>query len=1154
VKSIFAELSLDKSLQDSIKILDGVLTDNNAQSPALLKGLYGSSPSLLLAAWFRAHSRTAVIVTPSRDIALQLADDLESWLGPEDVVYLPQQEVMAFDRNSPDRELVGACLQGLDTLRGDRPALVVTALYGFRQRVMSPARLSAASTRIGVDDVLDRDAFCRRLVSAGYESTGVVARTGDYARRGSLIDIFPPGEFPLRVEFFDDQVMSLRQFDPATQRSVQKIDATTILPVSHIFFDDDSELAALSVVEELLADAQITADEADEFNERIEERIHSAGIEAWLPIFGQTVPMIDYLPPETPLLWLDPQQLSSQSRLLDDEIPRMRQTRARQEAWLPDVSAHLVDQEDLAALPNPQLWLSENWVPQADTERWLAREPGEVKDFATRRPTVQGGDVQQLCRVLRGLEDDGFLALMLCDNKGQADRLSDLVMEQDGPVPSRLPMIGHLSQGFIWPDAKLALVTDHEFFERYRRPARSRFHGAAVVKDSGNLVPGEHVVHVEYGIGLYRGLRHLTVESTDRECLLLEYEGRDKVYVPVENISLVERYSSDRDASPQLSRLGTASWSRVTKRARKAIQAMAAELLALYAERSSRPGFAFPPDGDLTRSLEESFIHTETPDQLDAIADVKKDMEKKQPMDRLICGDVGYGKTEVAMRAAFKAVEGGRQVAVLCPTTLLAHQHGETFAERFRDFPAKVAVISRFQSKSEQKEIAARIRDGRVDVLIGTHRLLSRDLRFGNLGLLVVDEEHRFGVRHKERLKQLRKEVDVLTLSATPIPRTLYMSLMGARDMSLITTPPRDRQPIHTEITAFNETVLTEAIMRELHRGGQVFFVHNRVETIQAMAAQISRLLPNINVRVAHGQMKENELERVMTDFLAQKFDVLVTTTIIESGLDMPRVNTIIIDRADRFGLAQLYQIRGRVGRSSQRAFAYLMTPPGEMITPDARRRLSALQEFQALGSGYHIAMRDLEIRGAGNILGQKQHGHLEAIGFDLYCRLLDEAISELKGGGTARVLDVRVDLHLPAYLPDEYIGDPEQKMDLYRRLAHMQEEIGYTYLREEINDRFGPLPEPAANLLDIYRIRLLAALNGIEEIRLDRAGLSFFFAGGKEPSSLIIRGLMGTGPKGLMFKAVDQFVMKVPVEKADASRAAYTLLDLLDRLRRETP
>ncbi len=1117
-----------------------------------LHGLHGAADSLLLAAWFRTANRPALAVTPDRASALRLADDLESWLDPGSVVYLPQQDVLAFDRNSPDTELVGAYLQGLDRLRGDAPVVAVTSLSGLCHRVVTPERLAGAALDLVVGGRFDRDALCDRLGDLGYTPVGLVSRTGEYALRGSLMDLYAPGGHPVRLEFFDDVIESIRAFDAGTQRSVDKLESVRVLPVSHLVLDDDGVLEALSRLEQAGLDDEIDPDDRLDLEARFEERLHASGLEAYASLFAPLSLPADHISDEAVLFWCDPAGLAAGFTELCEDVDRMRDTRLRHDPWLPARETLLATAAELAFDDRPQVHLAGAWLDGDAGGDWAGRPAVVHHAFETRRPGLRGGEIPRLVEALAGHAAAGRRAAVLCDNEGQASRLTELLLEHEGAAPPTLPVVGHLSEGFVWPEAGLALMTDHEIFDRYHRPARARFRGAAVVVDSGNLQPGEHVVHVEYGIGLYRGLRRITVEGGERECLLLEFAGDDKVYVPVEKIDTVERYSRDRDATPELSRLGTASWARVTKRARKAIRAMAAELLQLYAERASRPGLAFPPDGDLLRSLEASFIHTETPDQLTAIAEIKADMEAARPMDRLVCGDVGYGKTEVAMRAAFKAVEAGRQVAVLCPTTLLAHQHGETFAERFRDFPVRVAVLSRFQSTSEQREITRRAREGEVDVLIGTHRLLSRDVRFDRLGLLIVDEEHRFGVRHKERLKRLRREVDVLTLSATPIPRTLYLSLMGARDMSLITTPPRDRLPIHTEICAFSEEILSEAVLRELHRGGQVFFVHNRVETIQGMAATLRALLPKTRICVAHGQMEEKALEEVMRAFLDHEFDVLVTTTIIESGLDMPRVNTIVIDRADRFGLAQLYQIRGRVGRSSQRAFAYLMTPPGETLTRDARRRLSALTEFQALGSGYHIAMRDLEIRGAGNILGQEQSGHLEAIGFDLYCRLLDEAVSELKGGGRAATADVRVDLRQPAYIPDGYVPEPEQKMDLYRRLARLQEPTHVGRLADEIRDRYGSPPDVVAHLLDLARIRILAARNGVEEVRATRSGLNFFFAGGREPSPVIIHGLMGTGPAGLTFNAVDQLVMKVPVARPEAAAAAFSMLDLIDRLRTE--
>ncbi|MHB8079693.1 MAG: transcription-repair coupling factor [Candidatus Krumholzibacteriia bacterium] len=1153
MSGLLGRLLPDEALTGGVARVLSVLPPPGAPAgpPVLLSGLHGGAAPLLLAAWWRSAPRAALLVAPTRELAQGLADDLEEWLGPEAVVYLPQQEVLAFDRQSPDPDGVGLFLDGLDRLARGPARLAVTSLYGVRQRVMPPAALAAAAIELAVGERHDRDDLCARLAARGYRSAGMVARPGDLARRGGLIDLYAPGGRPLRVEFFDDEIVSLRTFDVESQRSVDRFETVRVLPVCHLVLDDDARLSALARAEAAAAAAGLDDRERGDLEAHLEERGHGEGLEAFLPWFGPTALLTDHLPPGAPVFWLDPVSLVAQSELLDAELPRSREVRLGRDPALPGPEELVASPAALAEAGRPHVLVAGAWIAGDASGHWLGGAPVAEARFATTRPDLRGGDVRRLHAEIARREAAGERVLVLCDNAGQAERLGELLDETGGGTLASRPAVGAVSGGFLWPEAGLACYTDHEFFERYQRPARVRRQAAGVVRDARALQGGQFVVHLDYGIGVYRGLRRITADGAERECLLIEYAEGDKVYVPVDKIEQVERFTSDSEARPELSRLGSGQWTRVTKRARKAIRAMAAELIELYASRQALEGHAYPPDGPLQRALEDSFLYDETPDQLTAIDDVKRDMEAARPMDRLVCGDVGYGKTEVAMRAAFKAVMAGRQVAVLCPTTLLARQHGETFAERFRDFPVRVETLSRFRSPREAKAVAEAAREGRVDILIGTHRLLSRDVRFKDLGLLVIDEEHRFGVRHKERLKELRRLVDVMTLSATPIPRTLYLALMGARDMSVINTPPRDRLPIHTELCQFSEETLAEAILRELHRGGQVFFVHNRIETIEATAARLREVVPGVRLGIAHGQLPEERLDRVMTGFLAHEFDVLVTTAIIESGLDMPRVNTIVIDRADRLGLAQLYQLRGRVGRSSQRAYAYLMTPPGETLTPEARRRLAALEEFQALGSGYHIAMRDLEIRGAGNLLGEEQHGHMEAIGFDLYCRLLEETVLELKGGGGAAALEVKVDLRLAAYLPDDWIGDPEQKMDLYRRLARLREGRDFARLREELRDRYGPLPGEVENLLGAQRIRVLAAACGVEEVRAERNGLALFFAGGREPSPAIIRGLMGTGPKGLMFKSADQFVMKVPAAREQVLAAAHAVLDLLDRLHR---
>jgi len=808
-----------------------------------------------------------------------------------------------------------------------------------------------------------------------------------------------------------------------------------------------------------------------------------------------------------------------------------------------------------ACAARPTLWLGELVVAGTAKVPFGPDAGDAAVSLQTNAQTHRGGRVSELLETARELQAAGVRSVLFCDNRGQADRLAELFAEQEESLRTTAPglLVGRQTQGFIWRDAGVALFTDHELFDRYRKArSRNRFRGTGKVADANALRPGDHCVHVDHGIGKFLGLRVITAEGIESECLLIEYAEGDRLYVPTENLLLIERYDIPEGTQITLHKLGGAGWERAKKRAKKAIKIMAAELLELYAARAALPGHAFSPDTHLQREMEDSFLYEETPDQLTAVETVREDMQQSRPMDRLVCGDVGFGKTEVAMRAAFKAVMDGRQVAVLCPTTILAEQHGDTFSQRMREYPVVVDVLSRFKSTREQKELLGRVKAGGVDIVVGTHRLLSRDVEFKDLGLLVVDEEQRFGVRHKERLKEMRRQVDVLTLTATPIPRTLYLSLMGARDMSIIATPPRDRLPIFTEVVPFSEDTIRDALLREMHRGGQVFFVHNRIETISAMANLVKQVVPSARVVTAHGQMPEGELESIMREFVSGGADVLVTTTIIESGLDMPNVNTLLIDRADRFGLSQLYQLRGRVGRSRHQAYAYLMVPKDQTLSRDARQRLSAITEFTDLGSGYHIAMRDLEIRGAGNILGENQHGHIAAIGFDLYCKLLEEEIRELKGQGLPRLSDVKTEVRVATYFPDDYMADPEVKLRWYRELGRVEDERHLDGLAAELRDRFGPLPEPVSNLIDITRLKLRALEGGIVEIRALRRGVRMVFAGDCQPDSAILEHLVGTGKSPLTFNAVERLEMTVEAPREQALGAALVVLGRLAEAVRE--
>jgi transcription-repair coupling factor (superfamily II helicase) len=679
-----------------------------------------------------------------------------------------------------------------------------------------------------------------------------------------------------------------------------------------------------------------------------------------------------------------------------------------------------------------------------------------------------------------GAEHELFL---LCDNEGQAERLRELL---DTDAAAVTVAVGALHEGFVLREARLVVFTDHELFNRYRRKRRyPRYRGAGPLEDFQALREGDVVVHVTHGIGRFVRLESIEVEGRRHDCVVVAYSGNDKLFVPTDQLDLLEKYVGKDGEVPKLDRLGGKEWARTKARTKKAIKEMAEELIQLYAARQSRPGHAFGPDTHWQQEIESSFLYEETPDQLRAIDDVKADLESDKPMDRLVCGDVGYGKTEVAVRAAFKVVMEGKQVGILVPTTLLAEQHLSTFRERFADFPVKVEMLSRFRTAAQQKKIVEDLARGEIDIVIGTHRLLQKDIAFKDLGLVVIDEEQRFGVAHKERLKKFRRLVDVLTLTATPIPRTLHMALLGVRDMSVIDTPPPGRLPIETEVIEWNDDVVAGAVLREIDRGGQVFVVHNRIETIDSVAQHMRKILPEVRFAVAHGQMRERALETIMLEFLDRKYDALISTMIIESGLDIPSVNTIVVNRADEMGLAQLYQLRGRVGRTTVNAFAYLVTPPRRSLTEVAMKRLNALQDFTELGSGFKIAMKDLEIRGAGNLLGPEQHGYVAAVGFDLYCRLLEEAVREVRGEPEEEAVTARIEVDVDAFIPEALVEESEQRLGFYKRLARMTTEGEVEGLSSELRDRYGSVPPAAQNLFALRSLRIAAERAGVENVRI---------------------------------------------------------------------
>ncbi len=890
---------------------------------------------------------------------------------------------------------------------------------------MGRKHLTSGTLTLEVGGEIELDALLERLIKLGYTREVMVENRGEVSVRGGIVDIFPiSAELPYRFEFFGDAIESIRRFEPETQRSVSNEQRVQVLP--------RSEKALLT---------------------RLESQ--QGGLE----------PLTAYFPYHTLIVIDEPMAVIEESRIVERQASG---------------SKHVLTWEDAekAMARFAQLHLAQVAMERA----------GEFPRVKMPSTSIAGwaGHAQDFWDQLERWGADGYTVQLLCVNTGERRRLYELIEERGyriGQDSFDLRVdLGRLRAGFTVPQDKLAVLSEKEMFGRhYVRRKRRRFEAGAAIMQFSDLKAGDYVVHNDHGIGRYLGLKRF--EGKTGDFMTLQYRGGDTVYVPVTQIDQVQKYVAGDGAVPRVDKVGGASWRNAKASVKKAVKDMTAELVRLYAAREQSQGFAFSPDSPWQKEFEDAFHYDETPDQLRAIEEVKRDMESARPMDRLLCGDVGYGKTEVALRAAFKAVQDGRQVAVLAPTTVLTQQHYATFSERMADFPVRIELLNRFRTDQQQRQTIERLKSGEVDIVIGTHRLVSKDVHFKDLGLVIVDEEQKFGVGHKERLKHMRHQVDVLTMSATPIPRTLHFSLIGVRDMSVINTAPNDRLPIHTCIEAWDKNLIKEAIERELAREGQVFFLHNRVNTISQVAAQINELVPRARIAIGHGQMHKHELEEVMTAFIDHQVDVLVCTTIIGSGIDIPNANTIIVDRSDHFGLSELYQIRGRVGRYKHRAFAYLLVPGDRALTEDAQERLKALEDFSSLGAGFRIAMRDLEIRGAGNLLGGDQSGHISSVGYETYRELIEECVAEHRGMAPRRVQLPSFEVRVDAHIPEAYVPTAQQKMTLYRRIAHLKSREEVEEMVGELNDRFGPPPAPVKRLLDVMRARALAGEAGVRSM-----------------------------------------------------------------------
>ncbi len=1143
-----------------------------------VSGLTNTARALYLPLFARAAGAPSIVIVADNKAAdalhlsLRAGCELTGAIPPDRVLRLPAHDVLPFENLSPHPDVQEQRAKTLWKIATGEASIVIAPVEAAAMKLFPAPFYAGLAQILRRGEEVDVETLLAHLTSIGYTRMDIVEMPGQFTRRGGILDVYSPeADRPVRFEFFGDEIESIRKFDPETQRSAAPLDEARLLPLTETPVTE----RLLAAVHARLSGARVeSADDPD----LVEEAIAAGGVsvfpgwEFFAGVNGATGTLLDLFP-RSALFVEEPAMIRNQ---IDRWWNKLEQRHERSSI------GSLITPEDLYVRPELlQARLASH--PGLDIDQLGAVDVleedetlGEI-EFSS-RPTLRfHGSIPALVEQVRTLMQQEIRTLLVAANQGEVERLATLLREYELPyrLGSRIQHAGSenlydessylagdmrtpvilraaLASGVSLPDARLVLFGAQDFFDEadvLARPAPKKSKTAAFVSDFRDLTVGDYVVHVEHGIAQYQGLREIEQDGVSLEFMILEFAESARLYVPLTRLDLIQKYrSTEAGPAPVLNRLGSQQWAKTKARVRKAMEDMADELLKLYAQRKAAEGHAFPADNEFQREFEDSFDYSETDDQISAIADIKRDMESTLPMDRLLCGDVGYGKTEVAMRAAFKAVQDGRQVAVLTPTTVLSFQHFETFRNRFRQFPINIEMISRFRTPKEQKLILEQVETGRVDILIGTHRLLSKDIRFHDLGLLIVDEEQRFGVRHKERLKQMRREIDVLAMSATPIPRTLHMSLVGLRDMSVIETPPRDRMAIQTVVAKFDEKLIRSAIEVELERGGQVYFVHNRVETIYELAAKIQELVPSARVVVGHGQMGENDLEKVMLSFMHHEHDVLVATTIIENGLDIPLANTIIVNRADRHGLSELYQLRGRVGRSNRRAYAYLLIPPEQELTEVARRRLAALKEFSDLGAGFKIAALDLELRGAGNLLGGEQSGHIEAVGFEMYTSMLEEAVGKLKGQERVERPSVQLSLGIALRIDETYIAEENHRLRMYKRIAGVDSELALDDVRTELEDRYGPLPVSVAHLLEAARLRIECEKIGVSQVdrKRDQLHIRFTENAAVDPGRLM-KLVAKNAKRGAQF--TPQGVLKFPLTGSKPEEVLTEVRALLEDL-----
>ena len=1110
----------------------------NGEELPWIRGLLNASIAYFLASLIEEFSdKSFLFVFPSCRESEQVLEEVCTFHNTQseyrttqdtlhrDFLLFPAWQNTLFEGAAPSKNISVErmrCLHSLiskDCRKDDDNALaeisncaVFTPIQSLLYKLVPREILTSACCILRKGDEIEFHEFVSFLIRSGYRQVELVEVKGEFAHRGDILDVFPlTSDSPIRFDFFGDEIDDIRLFDTTSQVSIEKVSSIVITPVSEVCPADISIPHWKSETEKLMNEVgQSTAliNDIKNITQKLEDNLKRSqterwdviddppidvdGIEVFLPmLYPKTDMLTDYLPDDTIVISVEPRWQIREVEQIREQLQEIIHSKLSDGKLIPPLDNILVHTDVLQSKLDEYSNITISLASSISNSKDAAKDSLSVAESELQfdiKPLGLGkGNYQIVIDYLSRWTREGYLIKVFCETPQQAKRVSEILIERALPPECTSVMVGYISEGFLSESLKLIVISENEIFGNRQRRAvvKKRNTNGAPILSLVDLKVGDHVVHVSHGIAIYEGIRRIDIDGQAQDFLILRYREDDKLYVPTYQVDLVQKYIGNKDESysPKIDYLGGKSWQTKKTRAKAAVAEMAAELLKLYAARQTNTGFSFPSEVPWEGEFEALFPFQETEDQLQAIEDVKADMETERPMDRLICGDVGYGKTEVALRAAFKAVMAEKQVAVLVPTTILALQHYDTFEKRFKPFPIHLEMLNRFRSQKEIRTTKERLAEGTLDIVIGTHSLLSKTVSFDNLGLLIVDEEHRFGVKHKEKIKQFKETVDVLTLTATPIPRTLHMSLVGIRDFSIINTPPANRLPIQTHVMPYSPKVIRDAIMNELSRDGQIFFVHNRVQNISIIAKTIQELVPDARVAIAHGQMPERELENVMLEFVRHKHDILVCTIIIESGLDIPNVNTIMINRADAFGLAQLYQLRGRVGRADEQAYGYLFYPQNKSITEGAQKRLRVIEEFTDLGSGFKIALRDLEIRGAGNILGSQQHGHITNVGYELYCKLLDDAVKKLKGEKVEEEIVTNINLPIDAFLPDEYIPDSQQKVSIYKKMSAIKSETEKRELTNELIDRYGGLPEPVEMLLEICSIKHLCQKLGITSI-----------------------------------------------------------------------